>query len=139
MGSFMTNQTPPKDGRLGSDPKDPESPQQKLHLMLAGLWERSRKAVAERVEILREAKRLADKNMLDEAARLRAVDAAHKLAGVLGTFGLPRGTDLAREVEVTFGEQTKLSPAELNRLESILRELDVLVQTTSPMNHAEPF
>jgi HPt (histidine-containing phosphotransfer) domain-containing protein len=130
----MTNLPPRKDGRRGQESKDPEDPQQKLHVMLASLWERSRKAVAERVNILRDAKLLAEKNMLNEGARMRAVDAAHKLAGVLGTFGLPRGTDLAREVEETFSARSKFGALELSRLDSILNELEVLIRTKNPVN-----
>ena len=39
---------------------------------------------------------------LDHELRARAERDAHKLAGSLGTFGLQRGTDLARELETTF-------------------------------------
>jgi putative two-component system response regulator len=38
---------------------------------------------------------------LADALRASAVRDAHKLAGSLGTFGLPRGTELARELETT--------------------------------------
>jgi putative two-component system response regulator len=39
---------------------------------------------------------------LDHALRASAERDAHKLAGSLGTFGLQRGTELARELETTF-------------------------------------
>ncbi len=39
---------------------------------------------------------------LDHAMRASAERDAHKLAGSLGTFGLQRGTELARELEITF-------------------------------------
>ena len=39
---------------------------------------------------------------LDHALRARAERDAHKLAGSLGTFGLQRGTELARELETVF-------------------------------------
>lgn len=39
---------------------------------------------------------------LDHALRTSAERDAHKLAGSLGTFGLQRGTELARELETTF-------------------------------------
>jgi len=67
------------------------SHEQKLQAMLSALWDRSRHTVAERAELLQVAGNLWVENRLDEATRLRAVDSAHKLAGVLGTFGLPRG------------------------------------------------
>ena len=80
-----------------------QSQEQKLQTMISALWERSRHTVAERAALLRTAGDLLSDNGLDEATQQQAVDSAHKLAGVLGTFGLPRGTDLAREAEVLFG------------------------------------
>jgi HPt (histidine-containing phosphotransfer) domain-containing protein len=68
------------------------------------------------------------KGGLDEATRLRAVDSAHKLAGVLGTFGLPRGTDLAREAEVLFGEASGAGKEEVGRLQVLLAELTRLIE-----------
>jgi HPt (histidine-containing phosphotransfer) domain-containing protein len=95
--------------------------------MLSGLWERSRHTVAERAALLKTAGELWNDNRLDAATRLRAVDSAHKLAGVLGTFGLPRGTDLAREAEVLFGQPTTPSKAEIERLQGLLAELTRLI------------
>src|ERR1700735_3948924 len=80
-----------------------QSQEQKLQTMISALWERSRHTVVERAALLRTAGDLLSDNSLDQATQQRAVDSAHKLAGVLGTFGLPQGTDLAREAEVLFG------------------------------------
>jgi Hpt domain len=134
--------TPPSDDQVwhSSSRKadDQESRQKKIHFMLAGIWKRSKDTVAHRVEILREATTAATKSGLDEPGRLRAVDSAHKLAGVLGTFGLPRGTDLAREVEETFGKPEALSRVELERLGTLLEELDYLVRTADPTHSSDP-
>jgi HPt (histidine-containing phosphotransfer) domain-containing protein len=59
--------------------------------------------------------------------RLRAVDSAHKLAGVLGTFGLPRGTELAREAEQVFGQPILPGNSATERLLLLLAELTSLV------------
>ena len=116
--------------------EDPESKQKKLQVLLAGLWEKSRQTIADRIEILQQARSLAAAGKLDEPARLRAADSAHKLAGVLGTFGLPRGTELAREAEELFERHATAgaagSPAiegpELERLSSLLDDLAGLIQ-----------
>lgn len=110
-----------------SDSTQPETPEQKLQAMLAALWERSRHTVAERAALLQEAGTLLAQNQMDEATQLRAVDSAHKLAGVLGTFGLPRGTDLAREAEVLFGKQPPFAQVDVDRLQVLLAELTTLV------------
>jgi HPt (histidine-containing phosphotransfer) domain-containing protein len=120
-------------------PEDQESRQQKIQSMLAAIWERSKTTLVQRVETLREARTAVGKGRLDEPVRLRAVDAAHKLAGVLGTFGLPRGTELAREAEETFGKSKALSPGEFERLGSLLDELEYLVRTADPYYRSGPF
>jgi HPt (histidine-containing phosphotransfer) domain-containing protein len=134
--------SPPSDDQarrpLPTKAQEHEAPQQRIHAMLAAIWERSKTTVAQRVELLREATADAAGNRLDEPGRLRAVDSAHKLAGVLGTFGLPRGTELAREAEETFGKPEPLGQFELERLRRILEELDGLVRTAHPSNRTGP-
>ena len=102
--------------------------EQKLQIMLSGLWERSRHTVAERAAMLQAAGELWNENRLDPATQQRAVDSAHKLAGVLGTFGLPRGTDLAREAECLFGQETPPGRSEIERLRVLLSELATLIE-----------
>jgi HPt (histidine-containing phosphotransfer) domain-containing protein len=104
-----------------------QSQEQKLQTMISALWERSRHTVIERAALLRTAGDLLSDNSLDQATQQRAVDSAHKLAGVLGTFGLPQGTDLAREAEVLFGQSTPLGRDEIERLQLLLAELTRLI------------
>jgi HPt (histidine-containing phosphotransfer) domain-containing protein len=104
-----------------------QSQEQKLQTMISALWDRSRHTVVERAATLRTAGDLLVANRLDEATQLSAVDSAHKLAGVLGTFGLPRGTDLAREAEVLFGQSTPPGKVEIERLQVLLAELTRLI------------
>ena len=107
---------------------DTQTHEQKLQAMLSALWSRSRHTVAERAAQLQEAGTLLLEHRLDEATQLSAVDSAHKLAGVLGTFGLPRGTDLAREAEVLFGRADKPEQAEVERLQVLMAELVSLIE-----------
>ncbi len=107
---------------------DEQTQEQKLQVMLSGLWERSRHTVAERAALLRTAGEMWNENRLDPATQRKAVDSAHKLAGVLGTFGLPRGTDLAREAECLFGQETPPGRTEIERLRVLLAELARLIE-----------
>jgi HPt (histidine-containing phosphotransfer) domain-containing protein len=104
-----------------------QSQEQRLQSMISALWDRSRHTVVERAALLQTAGDLLAHNRLDEATQLNAVDSAHKLAGVLGTFGLPRGTDLAREAEVLFGKSPKPGKMEIERLQVLLAELTHLI------------
>jgi HPt (histidine-containing phosphotransfer) domain-containing protein len=112
------------------DPKPPEaqSQEQKLQSMLSALWDRSRHTVMERTALLESAGALLHENRLDEATRQSAVDSAHKLAGVLGTFGLPQGTELAREAEIFFGRCTPPERQEIEEMRKLLAELARLVE-----------
>ena len=63
---------------------------------------------------------------LSDHIRAEAHAAAHKLAGTLGTFGLTKGTILAREAEILYsGGET--DPAALTQLQDITRQLKTLV------------
>ena len=52
---------------------------------------------------------------------------AHKLAGVLGTFGLMEGTELAREAENLFEAGLEHAARESARLESIAARLRQMI------------
>jgi HPt (histidine-containing phosphotransfer) domain-containing protein len=120
--------SPHEAGAGPSSAPEAQSHEQKLQAMLSALWDRSRHTVAERAALLQGAVEQLAQSRLDEATQLRAVDSAHKLAGVLGTFGLPRGTDLAREAELLFGQSTPPGKVEIERLQLLLAELTSLIE-----------
>jgi HPt (histidine-containing phosphotransfer) domain-containing protein len=120
--------SPNESGTSPSPAPEAQSHEQKLQAMLSALWDRSRHTVAERAALLQTAVEQLAQSRLDEATQLSAVDSAHKLAGVLGTFGLPRGTDLAREAELLFGQSTPPGKVEIERLQLLLAELTSLIE-----------
>jgi HPt (histidine-containing phosphotransfer) domain-containing protein len=92
------------------------------------LWEKFLPQVEERVATLqRAASRLASGNPLTADEQERAGADAHKLAGVLGTFGLQKGTDLAREAEGLYGGVLGADPAIAARLTAIAEQLGAMV------------
>lgn len=72
---------------------------QKIEAMLQAMWKSSAAAIAERVGSLRTAQTRLAGGTLDPVDREEAQAAAHKLAGILGTFGLPQGSILASKIE----------------------------------------
>ncbi|HEX6631750.1 MAG TPA: response regulator, partial [Gemmatimonadaceae bacterium] len=80
----------------------PAAPRQDVAAAVNQLWARARGAMLQRVEVLERAARAAADGRLNGALRQQATDEAHRLAGALGTFGLPEGTRLAREIETRF-------------------------------------
>jgi diguanylate cyclase (GGDEF)-like protein len=63
------------------------------------VWERSRERTAGRIGTLEEAIGAMLDDSLSEDLRAQAERDAHKLAGSLGMFGFPRGSEIARELE----------------------------------------
>jgi HPt (histidine-containing phosphotransfer) domain-containing protein len=109
----------------------PEEITGKLHDLLATLWSRSRETISERLDILRTTHRALRANSTDKNARRAGADAAHKLAGILGTFGLPDGTNLARQVEVMLESAAPISPFDLEALQRAIDQLHLMIEAKS--------
>lgn len=67
--------------------------------LISALWARSAPLLTDRLHGLDVACEAAVVGRLSPIMRRGAADTAHKLAGSLGMFGYPRGTELAREIE----------------------------------------
>jgi HPt (histidine-containing phosphotransfer) domain-containing protein len=93
---------------------------------LGRLWTKFRPEIENRIVILEAAATALAAASLAVQERDAAHQAAHKLAGVLGTFGLHRGTDLARQIELELAEEVPASAAA--DLSAWIAELRLLVQ-----------
>ncbi len=95
---------------------------------LRAIFEKNRDEFQARLETLEEAVAAILAGSLDEALRASAESDAHKLVGALGTFGLPRGSELAGELELRFARRPSAvlaDDAHLAKCVSALRgELD---------------
>ena len=92
------------------------------------LWVRFLPQMQERVAILEAAAAVFAAGGLSNEQHVAANEAAHKLAGVLGTFGLTRGTVLARELEMMYSRDGGPDPDLATRLSEIAAELRALVE-----------
>jgi HPt (histidine-containing phosphotransfer) domain-containing protein len=92
------------------------------------MWARFLPLIEERGGLLESAAAAVAANRLSIEQQQAACAAAHKLAGVLGTFGLTEGTVLARELETMYSSQSPPDPALGARLISIAAELRSIVQ-----------
>jgi HPt (histidine-containing phosphotransfer) domain-containing protein len=90
---------------------------------LARLWTKFLPDIEQRVAILEVAAQALAAGSLSNEQRESAHAAAHKLAGTLGTFGLHRGTDLARQAELGFTQEEAASAADLSSWITELRTL----------------
>jgi Hpt domain len=94
--------------------------------LISALWERSVPLITDRLNGLNIACEAAVLGRLSPIMRRGAAETAHKLAGSLGMFGYPRGTDLAREIEQLLENDGVVDAG-------LLRELVVELRATLPL------
>ncbi len=92
------------------------------------MWERHRSQILERVAVLEAAASAVTAKTLTESEREAAHAAAHKLAGTLGMFNLARGTDLARELDLAYSNESALAAASGAHLASLAAELRTMIE-----------
>lgn len=98
-----------------------------LNAALDRLWAQFLPQMEERVALLDAANQAVQSGEIPSQERIAANAAAHKLAGVLGTFGLTRGTVLAREAELIYAEDLAFDSERQARLLEIARELRSMI------------
>ncbi|MGB9028758.1 MAG: Hpt domain-containing protein [Acidobacteriaceae bacterium] len=99
----------------------------KIAARLSELWRTSRPTVLERMNLLRSACDTLAQNPADEEARAAGREAAHKLSGVLGVFGLPQGSEIAASVEHLLESPEPLTTDDLSALRDRIAELDAVI------------
>lgn len=106
---------------------------EKIAARLTVLWQTSRPLILERIAALRAACNDLASNPSDAEARTRGREAAHKLSGILGTFGLPQGSEIASEMEEILKAESALTAEDRATLESQLADLDAVI-ASKPAN-----
>jgi HPt (histidine-containing phosphotransfer) domain-containing protein len=99
--------------------------------LLKKLWEQHKGTIFERLATIEKAATSASR--LEEAERLDAKSAAHKLAGALGTFGYQQGTEWARESELIFAN-ANIGAVDQRRVVECTRSIRQLLESA----HSEP-
>ena len=100
-----------------------EGKEYELTQRILKLWERYRSLCMERLSVIEEARTAASSIALNDEARGKAESAAHKLAGVLGSIGLPEGSKIASEIEALLQPGDTLAPRQLLRLSELVADL----------------
>jgi HPt (histidine-containing phosphotransfer) domain-containing protein len=91
---------------------------------LTRLWSQFLPQMYERVDAIERAVGPLANGTISDTQREEADAAAHKLAGILGSFGIPEGTILAREAETLCNcgpEDAKAASARLTEIVALLR------------------
>ena len=94
---------------------------------LTELWRTSKPQIFERLAILRSTCASLNENPANADARLTGLEAAHKLSGVLGVFGLPEGSEIASSIEFLLKSGEPLSREDLSSLSTQIAELDAVI------------
>jgi len=97
--------------------------------ILNQLWAKFLPEIYERVATLESAAQAASAGDMTQELREAAHSAAHKLAGSLGTFSLPRGTELAREFEQACASEKSYMAAQSGRLTAISAEIRTIIDS----------
>lgn len=107
---------------------------------LAEMWERRRESFVQRAATIESAIASLLGAALTEEERAEAEREAHKLAGSLGTFGLPGGGQLARELEVAFagGPPVESAPRLAELALALQRDIARGPTAAAPAVRAEP-
>ncbi|MBC1220000.1 response regulator, partial [Nostoc sp. UCD120] len=93
--------------------------QQQALMAVAEIWQRFQGRVEQQVRVLEQAiATLNQNNSLNPELLSLAAKEAHTLAGSLGTFGLPLGSKLARNIELLLSSGQILSKSEIGNLQS---------------------
>jgi HPt (histidine-containing phosphotransfer) domain-containing protein len=100
-----------------------------LTAALDRMWLQYLPLMQERVEVLEAAAKDFAIGPLSVDRQQAAQAAAHKLAGVLGTFGLTRGTVLARELEIMYSRQNDPEASVAERPSSITAEIRTIIDS----------
>ena len=103
-------------------------PQDALSQRLAETWSRAKSKMLARIELLEQAGSAWLEKRLDTELRLQAQNEAHKLAGSLGTFGLPAGSRFARELERTLEGGLRVSESQALRFLEVAAALRLEVE-----------
>lgn len=82
---------------------------------IAGVWQRFQPRICEQVGVLEQAVVALEHQRLAPSLHQQAVNEAHTLAGSLGTFGLPEGSQLAREIYHLL-QRDRLEPVDIQNL-----------------------
>lgn len=91
------------------------------------LWAKHLPQMRERVATLTAAAQSLSRSDLSKDEQQRAAADAHRLAGVLGTFGLKEGTELAREAEALYESSLDGNAAAPARLTAIACQLQRMI------------
>ena len=95
-------------------------PQRRLLAAETGVWKQFKESTFDRVRLLERSVLALRAGSLSEDERQQAVQAAHRLARSVGTFGFPHGSQLARQIVIMLHPGVPLSQAQISHLSELV-------------------
>ncbi|MBV8632070.1 MAG: Hpt domain-containing protein [Silvibacterium sp.] len=95
--------------------------------LLQALWVKNFPILVERLKAIRVATDQLIRGYIDESARRDGEAAAHKLSGILGTFGLPRGSVLSSKIEALLAGDVLACAQRAAELTCWFQELEAVI------------
>jgi HPt (histidine-containing phosphotransfer) domain-containing protein len=99
-----------------------------LAAALNGMWTKFLPEMTARLSVIESAAASLAASSLTPAQQQAAASAAHKLAGVLGTFGLAQGTALARELETLYSAAEVPTPSHSSHILALTSSLRSMIE-----------
>lgn len=103
---------------------------------IAEVWEKFKHRIGHRVTVLEQAVIALKTGILDDELRNSATENAHKLVGSLGTFGLAKGSELARKIEDIF-QKPKVGREQIPELEKLVQNLRNELENKANQNRSQ--
>jgi len=119
--------TAPNISQLTDIDTDSLEHQEKLHQAISQVWEKFQSTMQERVKAIEVALVACQENKLTTELRENAYRESHKLAGVLGMFGLNEGSTIAKRIENLLEPSQHLDDYIITLLRELTGELRELV------------
>ncbi len=107
-----------------------------FHQAITQIWERYKDKICDRITVLEQVSTAIHQGELNQTLRQQGQQEAHKLAGSLGTFGLSKGSVLAREIEHLFQRSAVFTSEEILHFHQLVVKLRHEVETNN--HHLSP-
>lgn len=114
-----------------------DDPRLKVLNVVAQIRENLKANFIEKVAIFDRALAQLKSGTLEGELRQEAQGQAHKLVGSLGTLGLPKGSEVARQIEHLFKAENILKPETAQQIEDFLHNLKQIFDRPSPEPEVE--
>ncbi|MEO0541708.1 MAG: response regulator, partial [Cyanobacteria bacterium P01_A01_bin.105] len=139
IGYHLKN-VPASDSKKSSKPTTRSPTKAQTLYALENIWQRFQPRMQTQLDTIERAITALDQSSLTDKLRQEAEREAHSLAGALGTFGLPTGSHLARELETQLNQQTALRPQHAEAMQQLSNQLRQTMQqrSTKPSVISDP-